>query len=170
MLNRKLLCATVSIGFAIVFGCGKTDSPQNLAEQAKTLGVYVSASDALHQVGVFGVEDHDVLSETMTFKFSEAIPKVKDTRYFVVNMPNANITDSKVFFLPDLKTSKWHYFNPTDDRDPKPIKSSTEPLTTGLYKVALAEGATGQHGFLCLWLKMPPGTPDRMYAVEIETP
>jgi len=161
----------LSIGFAIAFGCGKTDSPQHLAEQAKALGVYIPATDSLLEIAGFGVEDHNVLTETMTFKFNAAILKLKNVpQYFVVNMPNANITESKLFWLGDLKTSKWHYFNPTDDRDPKPIKSSTEPLTTGLYKVAPAEGATGQHGFLCLWLKMPPGTPDRMYAVEIEIP
>jgi hypothetical protein len=162
----KFLVFCVSI-LLVLSGCGRTDSPERLAEQAKALGVYVLAPDALREVGVFGVEDHDIFAETMTFKFTEAVPKVKDARYFVVNMPNANITDSKVFWLTDFKNSKWHYSNPNDEQDPKPMKSSTEPLTNGLYKVSPADVPAGQPGFLCLLLKMPMGTPDRMYAIEI---
>jgi hypothetical protein len=171
-IQRRMLIPVLSLVFSIItvpsVGCGRADSPQSLAEHAKVLGVYVSSPDGLRDLGVFGVEEHNILAETMTFKFNDAIPTLKNTpQYFVVNMPNANITDSKVFWLPNLKNSQWHYFHPNDERDPKPIKTSVEPITTGIYKVSPVEYPVGQHGFLCLWLKMAMGTPDRMYALEI---
>src|SRR5260370_40933611 len=66
------LVPVLSLVFNIIavasIGCGRADSPQSLAEHAKALGVYVSSPDGLHDVSVFGVEEHNILAETMTFK------------------------------------------------------------------------------------------------------
>lgn len=145
-----------------------TESPENLAQQAKNIGVYARMDNSLRELAAFGAEDHNIMTETMNFKFTEPIPKSQSVSYFVVNVPNSNISDSKLFWLPDVMAARWHYFNPNDPRDPKPVKATIEPLSATIYKVSVAEpnAATGK-GFLCLWLKMPMGTPDRLYAVQV---
>jgi hypothetical protein len=162
--SNILLTLTILLLFA---ACTDNQSPDRLAQQVKKLGVYAFTGTQLSEVSVYGIEEENTLAETMSFKFTEPIPKAQSFAYFVVNMPNANISDSKVFWLPDAKEAKWHYFNPTDEHDPKSSKASIEQLSNGIYKVALLEPLRQETSFVGLWLKMPMGTPDRLYVLEV---
>jgi hypothetical protein len=72
--HSRLLIPVLGLVFRIIAvdsGCGRADSPQSLAEHARALGVYVSARDGVRNVGVFGVEEHNILAETATVKFKK---------------------------------------------------------------------------------------------------
>lgn len=149
-------------------GCGSPDSPQRLAEQAKTLGVYVGGSGELREIPSFGSEQQDVLSETEAYVFEGGLPSFAELpRFVVVNMPKADISESRLYWLDDIKKARWHYYHANDPRDPKPLQTHTEPLVQGLYKVTPTEGVPATHGYLAMLVKMPLGTPDRLYAVEV---
>jgi hypothetical protein len=155
----------VALAVALFAGCS-SQSPESLAQQAKNLGVYARADNSFRVLTVFGVENDD--SGWTRFMFTESIPKAQAVSYFVVNVPDAKISDSQLFLLPNALAAKWVLERPTDPRNPKPLKATIEPLSATVYKVSLAEpSAKTSKGFLCLWLKMPMGTADRLYAIQV---
>lgn len=142
-----------------------SENPESLARQAKNVGVYVQADNSVTELAVFGVQTSSMFF--VEFSFNEPIPKARSVLYFLVNIPNANISESKLFWLTDITQARWNQ-DSNDPRNPKPVKATIEPLTATIYKVSPAnpESMVGK-GFVCLWLRTQLGTPDRLYAVEV---
>jgi len=157
----------LALAFLAAFAlCSCTrSSPQDIAERAKNLGVYTQTSDDLSELPTFGVEEHESLGQTVSFKFTGNIPTGNPSA-FIVNMPGAIIAESKIFLLADPSAATWPmYFE--DPSNPAPIPAAIEPLTPSIYKITPRELPESPAGFLCLLLKMPMGSPDRMYAVRL---
>jgi hypothetical protein len=150
--------------------CKHEASPSQIAAQAKDLGVYVQVGNQLTEISSGQEEQRGIDGHLKGFKFTDPITVVPLDVSFVVNLPDAHISDSRIFWLPDVKSATWHVFPIEDGNhvDPEPVKASIEPIANGLYRVKpVVEGSNGTP-FLCLWVAMPLGTADRLYAVQIK--
>jgi hypothetical protein len=146
-----------------IIGCKSGPSPQRLSEEAKSLGVYALNGSQLTEIDMFGRERS--FAGDVTFDFPEPIIKAPSDTSFVVNLPNSNISEAKVYLLANPEKAIWSHDRP--ERDPKPIKASIEPQGSGIYKVTPSQPLSGDHPrYLCLFLSMPLGTADRLYAVD----
>jgi hypothetical protein len=99
------------------------------------------------------------------FKLDQSITQSPTPIAFVTNVPDAVMAQAKVFLLPRVEDGHWHK-NFVDAADTKPIPSSTEAISGSIYKVTPSDLPQGATGFLCLWVKMPSGNEDRMYAIR----
>lgn len=163
MQLKVLLMAAAVASF---IACGAHPSAQTIAEKAKNVGVYIQESGNINEVPSYGLQQRNIMSETVRYQFGTAIPGGRPDS-FIVNLPGAVVTEAKLFLLPDLNQASWHYFRADDPRDPKPLQASIEPITPTIFKVtpmALPESTTG---YLCLYAQMPQGAPDRLYAVRL---
>lgn len=150
-------------------GCGGGgDSPSVISEKAKNLGVYAHNKNGVTELLTFGQErDQDLFygGLTTSFAFSGAIPESSSPVGFIVNLPEARISESKLFLLPNPAAAQWRSVE-HGVPNPKPIQSTIEPVSGAIYKVMPSSTLKLSSGFQCLWIKMPPGTPDRMYCVK----
>jgi hypothetical protein len=160
-MMQKAIRALLALGVVILLlsSCHSEPSSAELANQVKNLGVYASTGTELIEVSAYGEE------QLAGFWFKDAAPKVPSVAYFLVNMPNADIGDSKIFWMYDLQTAaKWSDEEMATRSGPKLVKTNIEGIGHGLYKITPTEKQSA--GFICLLLKMPPGVPDRLYAVQ----
>jgi hypothetical protein len=148
----------------LLSGCGH-GLDEAMMKQASRQGVYVQTSSKLVEVSRYGAYNLDPFTQQIEFKFDSSISPVAGPIAFVTNIPEATMGDAKVFLLPSIGAGVWHK-NLATSGDTKPLSSSTDAISGSIYKVTpdLPSDATG---FLCLWLKMPAGAGDRMYAVQI---
>jgi hypothetical protein len=163
----KITVSAMVVFVALCLAACNRDSPQAIADQTKRLGVYLQTSSGLTEIPVYGTPNRDVLRETLGFEFNGPIPQSEKPLAFVVNLPDARISDAQLFALPNLKKARWHYFDPGNEGDPKPIASGIEPVVGSIYKVIPTGLPKGFTGHLCLLVKMPMGISDRMYAVQL---
>jgi hypothetical protein len=161
----------MSLAVTLLFlGCSRSDSPERLQQRAKALGVYVYADGDLHAVSSYMIEE---VAAKFLFVSPTAIPKFRNVHYFVVNFPKAVIEDSNVLWVTDLRAlrvqgSESSYIFASYNSKYFDVKGITiEPLPGGLYKIVPTGLQNGQPGWLCLLLRMPPGSPNRMYLVEV---
>jgi hypothetical protein len=168
MLKNTLARAIAVAVLGILANSCSQNSPQAIADKTKNLGAYAETSNGIVELPVYGVEDHNIMTETMDFKFSGPIPTLTGVTSFVVNIPDTRISEAKLYLLPDPRKAQWHYFNPQNPSDPRPIAANIQPVAGVIYRVIPADTQTPASGFLCLRLKMPEGTADRLYAVHVE--
>lgn len=154
----------------LTVACKHDSSPAQIAIQAKNLGVYAQIGNQLTELPYGEEERRGFDGHRKGFRFAEPILIAPPDTSFILNLPDAKISDSKIFKLPDAKTATWHVFESedVDHVDPRPVKSTIEPLGNGLYRVKPTEEASQSTPFLCLWISMPMGSPDRLYALQIK--
>ena len=151
----------------LLTGCGH-GSDALIAQQATRSGVYAFTATGLLEITQYGAATVDPFSQEIQFKFDHPTGQIGVTApvTFVTNLPDAVIADSKVFLLPALDAGRWHkYF--VDGGDSKPLSSSSDQVSGSIYKV-VPDLPNSASGFLCLWVKMPKGTDDRLYAVHLK--
>jgi hypothetical protein len=158
------------LAVSVITACKHDSSSEHIAAQVKSLGVYALSGNQLTEISAGDEEQRSFDGHQFGFKFTEPIMQVQPDTSFIVNIPDAIISDSKIFRLADVKSAKWHVFKEEDMGrvDPKPVKASIEPLGNGVYKVKPVETGSTSTPFLCLWVKMPGGTNDRFYALQIK--
>jgi hypothetical protein len=152
----------------LMISCKGADSPEALAEKMRGLGVYAETESGISPVSAYGVESQDVMSETTSFTFTGTIPDVQRISHFYLNLPDASVSESKLYLLDDVREARWHYFVENDPRDPKPVSATVEPVSGNIYKFSSAELLAKDAGFACLWASMPMGSPARMYCVHLK--
>jgi hypothetical protein len=151
----------------VPLGCRDANSPEVLGEKLKSIGVYAETESGISPILVHGIEEQDVMSETSSFKFTEAVPSAKRVSQFYLNLPNSNVSESELYVLDDVSAARWHYAGQNDPRDPKPIFANAETVGGQIYKFSFAELPVKKAGYACLWVSMAMGTPDRMYCVHL---
>src|SRR5262249_17475924 len=127
--------------------------------------VYAQTASALVEIPHYGAYTIDPFSQQIQFKFDSSIPQVAGPIAFVTNIPNAQMSDAKVYLLPNMGAGLWHR-NIAPPSDTNPIASSAAVVSGSIYQVTpeLPGDATG---FLCLWVKIA-GSDDRLYAIQIK--
>jgi hypothetical protein len=148
--------------------CKHRPSPNQIVSETRALGVYSLSGTQVTEIANFGVEDDDLEAQTMGFTFTHPIQTAAPDTSFIVNLPNADISDSKLFLLQDPAKARWDLFHPDDKEDPQPIKTTTMPISSGIYQVSSGERNLPDGRILCLWVRMPTGTPDRLYALRMK--
>ncbi len=165
MLNKLSLAAPAFL-ILVSSGCGH-GSDEAIAKQVTHLGVYSLTTTGLLEITQYGVTTFDPISQEINFKFDQPIAQAAVPLGFVTNIPNAVIAEAKVFLLPSIEAGRWHrHF--VDAGDSKPIPSSAEAISGSIYKVTPSALPDPAAGFLCLWVKMPAGTEDRVYAIHLK--
>lgn len=165
MTLNKLFLAALGALILLLSGCSHA-ADQAIAQQVTRQGVYALTNSGLVELPEYGAYALDGFSQEITFKFDHSITQVAAPLGFVTNVPNAVMDQSKVFLLPGMEAGHWHKGLVAPD-DSKPIESSADAISGSIYKVipSLPDPATG---FLCLLVKMPKGTDDRLYAIHIK--
>lgn len=165
MLNRRSL-AQPAVLVLFLSGCSH-EADQAMARQATRPGVYAVTPSGLVELPEYGTYALDAISQEIHFNFRHPATDVTAPLGFVTNLPGVPIADAKIFLLPSIDGGRWHKVF-IDANDSKPIASSADVISPSVYKVIPADIPKGAAGFLCLWVKMPPGTDDRMYAVHLK--
>jgi hypothetical protein len=163
---NKIFLAVPGALVLFLSGCSHA-ADQAIAQQVTRPGVFALTKTGLVEIQQYGAYALDPFSQEITFKFDQSIPQIAAVMGFVTNIPNAAITESKVFLLPTMEAGRWHKLLVAPD-DSKPIESSADAISGAIYKVipdSLPDPATG---FLCLLVKMPAGSNDRLYAVHLK--
>ncbi len=145
------------------------NSSQALAEQMKHLGVYAQTASGIMELTSFGVaqaQDSIMDGISVAFQFPGTDPQSGRPTAFFVNLPNAVITESEVFVLADPNGARWYAGE--DRRNPTAIRANIENVTASIYKVTPESIPVNAAGFLCLFVKMPSGSADRLYALKLE--
>jgi hypothetical protein len=162
-MNRRYFAIPV---FALFLsGCGHGLN-QAMLQQASRPGVYIQTAEQLVDVPNYGTYSLDPFSQQVTFRFDHSIPQVSGPIAFVTNIPGAPMSEAKVYVVPSLSAGLWHK-GLTPPGDTKPLESSADAVEGSIYRVT-SELPNPATGFLCLWVKMPSGTDDRMYAVQLK--
>lgn len=108
-------------------------------------------------------------------------PAAASVHCFYVNMPNSEITSSKVFLLqqvswqaaprPSWSTSPRVFIlqqqTETFHENAPELKADIEKAGEGVYKVTVPE-LSGKKGIVALKVVMPLGTPDRLYLLRLQ--
>jgi hypothetical protein len=158
---------TAVAGLILVAACRGTSSPEALAEKMRSLGVYVDGSQGISPVDAYGKEENNIFAETQSFRFSSAIPAAKGVSRFYLNLPGANVNESRVYWLEDPRRAQWRAGSAADADGPKAAAATVEPVSGSLYQFSIADMAAKADGFACLRVSMPLGTPDRLYCVAL---
>jgi hypothetical protein len=168
-------CALLALVSVLVSCRAAEDVVQNVKREveprpdARLVGVFVLDSTGLRELKQYGAqEDGDSFTTGVytRFQFPDSFAPEKSTqpRAFYVNLPDARITESKVYRLTDLD-AKWHNSQRHAANDPKPLPTRLEIVESSLYKVLLPDGADTTHPVLALRVAMPMGTLDRLYVI-----
>jgi hypothetical protein len=135
-------------------------------KQASRQGVYAQTTSGLVEISRYGAFTVDPFTQLTKFKFDSSIPQVAGPIAFVANIPDAVMSDTRVYLIPAIDAGVWRRgFIAASDT--KPLPSSADAVAGSIYKITpeLPNDATG---FLCLWLQMPSSDADRMYAIQIK--
>jgi hypothetical protein len=152
--------------FALLLSACGHGLNQAMLQQASRPGVYVQTSSELVAVPNYGAYSLDPFSQQVTFRFDHSIPQVSGPIAFVANLPGAQMSEAKAYVIPSLSAGLWHK-GLMPPGDTKALESSIDVVEGSIYKVTI-ELPNPATGFLCLWVKMPSGTEDRMYAVQLK--
>ena len=135
-------------------------------QQASRQGVYAQTAAGLVEISHYGSFSVDGMSQAIEFKFNSSIPQVAGAKAFVTNIPEAVMSDAKVYLLNRMEEGQWHR-GFTGPSDTKPVSAAVDHVSGSIY-VVTPDLPSGAGGFLCLWVKMPEGSLDRMYAVQLK--
>lgn len=119
----------------------------------------------LTSYGVSATQDSISGGVSIVFTFPGTDLQTGKATAFFVNLPHAVIEDAEIYILPDPKTARW-YAN-GGNNSPSPIDADIEGETGSIYKVTPKSIPADATGFLCLWVKMPQGISDRLYAIKL---
>ncbi len=145
-------------------GTMRSTTPPDLNEQ---LGVFADTSSGITDVPCWGAAE-DLVGlgpSTVHFKFtrSDCVPRLSNIRAFLINLPGADVTNSNVYGLVELDA---HWTEGGASADPQPLKDTIQKHGN-VFRIESPEFGAIHQGFITLVVKMPLGTPDRMYAVEL---
>jgi hypothetical protein len=148
--------------------CKGNPSPDKVVSETKALGVYALSGGQVSEPLSGGQEEYrDPFNQTYGFKFTDPIPTAKADASFIVNLPNADVSESKLYTLQNPGAAVWHIDPAYQGKNPHPIKATIEPITSGIYKVTPTDESSETGMYLCIEINMPLGTPDRFYALQI---
>jgi hypothetical protein len=153
---------------ALLASCKGNPSPDKVVSETKALGVYSLSGGQISEPLSGGQEEYrDPFNQTYGFKFTDPIPTAKADASFIVNLPNADVSESKLYTLQNPEAAVWHIDPAYQGKNPHPIKATIEPITSGIYKVTPSDEGSETGTYLCVEIDMPLGTPDRFYALQI---
>lgn len=130
------------------------------------IGVFADTDSGLIELTVRGQFDRHPLSERyrITLPSRRGVPTVDEVHAFFVNMPNALITESRVYYLPNLRAS-WGIQRSASD--PTPARIDLLRIEEDVFKIVLKEKPPAGVRYVALFLTMPMGVEDRFYPVQI---
>jgi hypothetical protein len=130
------------------------------------IGVWASTESGLIELLTYGTQSLNLFNETYSYQFDECarLPRAESVQAIFVNIPDAKVTESKLFGLFDL-AAQWHlHGNPAD---PRQVAPSMEIVEGSLYRLSSKEISTATSNFVAVSISMPMGTADRLYAIRI---
>src|SRR4051812_23965834 len=125
--------AAMTSAIFLLSGCGH-GLDEAMTKQAGRPGVYAQTSSALVEIGRYGTYTLNAFSQQIEFKFDSSIPQVAGPIAFVANVPNALMSDAKVFLLPSLGAGLW-YKSLTTASDSKPLSAAIDVVGGSIYKI-----------------------------------
>jgi hypothetical protein len=155
--------AGIAVVACLLAGCGFGQT----ADEVKRLGVFAKTSGGLVEVSDFAnqeMEDSINQGVSSVYRFANE-PQSATPTAFIVNVPEAAISASAVYLLDRLEDARW--YESKRQKSPQPIKSSIENVRDAIYKVSISDLPRDATGFVCIYIHMPLGTPDRLYAVKL---
>lgn len=152
---RKIAFVTM----CVLFAGACAEQPKSGAAtpaQVQEVGVFADTGQGLIPLSAFGLR----LSTIMPVKTTPiSVPKVSKAAGFIVNLPEARGAELKLYWVPDLNL----IFSGNLTALPATIEAGANGMTT-LKTDALDERTSG---YATLVVKMPAGSLDRFYAVQL---
>ena len=123
------------------------------AAQLRKVGVFAETSTGLTELTAYALE-------APGGNFNPAnvtdIPRLNGATTFVVNMPDAQITQSTVYWAASQNSLPEG-----------PLKADIETIQGTVYRITSPALRSRSSGMASLRIKMPAGTPDRMYLLKL---
>jgi hemin uptake protein HemP len=168
----------LSLAVSCLFSCHPEPAVQAVQARVEAkpdphlIGVWASTDSGLVQLQSYGIEEvRDSFTEglTSTFHFDDAnqLPGAASVKAFFVNMPDAKVTESKLYALSRL-SARWHE-QIKSPSDPRPLPASMQIVEGSLYRIASERLEPLASGYAAIHISMPMGIPDRLYAIKIGT-
>ncbi|NIS17480.1 MAG: TonB family protein [Aliifodinibius sp.] len=120
------------------------------------LGVYAYTNQGIFQVSNYGYQ-----KSSRYFVANLPVEKIDSISSFLVNIPDAVITESRLFRIESYQDMRKIYYD-----DLESVKSSTNKIREGIYKINVEEFDFNKLGYIALKLSMPLGVPDRLYILK----
>ena len=140
----------------------KTPPPtQSVEFNAQKIGVFAETSSGTLELISRRTDSYDISEDILS-----RMPKAKGVNFYYVNIPEAEIAESVLFW-----TSSYQKYKDLDLYEPiKPetLKAEIESIKGSAYKIGSNELQNKKNGFVVLKIKMPLGTSDRLYPIKIE--
>lgn len=174
--NRRFTTPILVFAFIVsftIFGCDKPASPASNAAP----GIAAIPDPPINSMGVFADTDRGLIKienygpETgiRVFQFNGTVDLyyVKQVNAFYINVPQSVLSDQNCLFWSDQQAFKTHQFPIYDERDATAIAVNIQKSPNGIFKIPVPDSSRSHPGVLVLKVYMPPGTPDRIYAISI---
>lgn len=154
MKKYCILCLQIILIFS---GCNKV--PPKFSK----IGVFADSS-SLFEISLYAIQRPGYSSNVYWIKEKpgefETIPVIKSIKAFYVNIPNANISESKIIWIKEgfnrkLIEDGWEVF-----------RTEIEKVDEDVYKISSAQLKFKSRGLIGIKLSMPLGVPDRIYLVQ----
>lgn len=147
---RALVAAVLFVSFVILSACSG-------APDESKVGLFARTNTGLQELTVYGEQ---VGSDSYRLPDLSALPAAKSVKAFFLNMPDATVANSKVFWLAA----------PQDrlDEDQVPaLPVQVDAVKGNMYKLSSSEIESKRNGLLIFKVGMPLGTADRVYIVKL---
>jgi hypothetical protein len=156
-------------------GGEETEVGSDDATKIRRIGVFALTDKGLVELSCYGSQarTNNFNVETYGFKFADrsCVPTAHTVNAFFLNLPGANISEAKIFGLPDLDAT-WLIpggmsLSGPAPTDPTALTAEVENVRGTIFKIYPKHLAEIRSHFIALVVPMPLGTPDRMYAVAL---
>jgi len=149
MKHQFVCCLTILVGVFFLTACGRAPDPQKL-------GVFADTNKGLLELSSYGEE-----TDVGEYNLGKVSPqKISKINLFYINMPGVEIASSKLFLLSSLEKNFI-------EEKYTPLKIEMETTKNNIYKIRCPELDGKKVGLAYLKIKMPLGTPDRIYPLQI---
>ncbi len=133
---------------SLVLGCGAS------TPASPKIGVFADTG-SLKELTTYVTEDP---VRAFSARAVADVPSAAGVRCFYVTVPRIDIMRSKAYLLPES--------GEVSENTPS-LKTDIDDFGNDVFKLTVPE-LKGTKGLVGLWIKMPPGTPDRLYLVRLE--
>ncbi len=133
---------------ALVLGCGAA------TPASPKIGVFADTG-SLTELTAYVSEEP---AQTFSARTVANVPSVAGVHRFYVTVPRIDIQRSKAYLLPES--------GEVSERTPS-LKTEIDDFGNDVFKLTVPE-LKGKKGLVGLKIRMPKGTPDRLYLVRLE--
>jgi hypothetical protein len=149
---------------------GPEEGSTRIPDLKGRIGVFaVSNSQEVVEVPCYGSSESIYGWRHFTFKAgknlssADCVPRIPDLLEFLVNLPAADVASSQVYAFDHPESAKWG--PEAAAGDPEPLKD-TKQLLGNITKIESEDFRRVRQKYIALVVRMPLGTPDRMYVVK----